>query len=47
MEARGGTVAFNHDPDGRLLDYRRIEEMAGARISLRTGCFCNRRGASR
>ena len=40
---RGGTVAMNfHDPDGRLLDYRRIEELAGAEgISLRTGCFCN------
>ncbi len=40
---RGGTVAMNlYDPDGRLLDYRRIEELAGAeRISLRTGCFCN------
>jgi selenocysteine lyase/cysteine desulfurase len=31
-----------YDPDGHLLDYRRIEELAGARrISLRTGCFCN------
>ncbi len=40
---RGGTVAMNfYDPNGRLLDYRRIEELAGAqRISLRTGCFCN------
>ncbi len=40
---RGGTVAFNlYDPDGHLLDYRRVEELAAARrISLRTGCFCN------
>ena len=42
-DARGGTVTMNfYDPDGHLLDYRRIEELAGARgISLRTGCFCN------
>jgi molybdenum cofactor sulfurtransferase len=40
---RGGTVALNfYDPDGHLLDYRRVEELAaGERISLRTGCFCN------
>src|SRR5205814_80900 len=40
---RGGTIAFNfYDPDGGLLDYRRVEELATAeRISLRTGCFCN------
>ncbi len=40
---RGGTIALNaYDPAGHLLDYRRIEELAGdARISLRTGCFCN------
>lgn len=40
---RGGTVTMNfYDPDGHLLDYRRIEELASdARISLRTGCFCN------
>ena len=40
---RGGTVAFNlYDPDGSLIDYRRVEELAAAeRISLRTGCFCN------
>ena len=40
---RGGTIAFNlYDPDGHLLDYRRVEELATAeRISLRTGCFCN------
>jgi molybdenum cofactor sulfurtransferase len=40
---RGGTVTMNlYDPEGHLLDYRRIEELADARrISLRTGCFCN------
>ena len=31
-----------YDPDGHLLDYRRVEELATLqRISLRTGCFCN------
>ncbi len=42
-EMRGGTVTMNfYDPDERLLDYRRIEELANERlISLRTGCFCN------
>lgn len=42
-EMRGGTITLNfYDPDGHLLDYRRIEELANhARISLRTGCFCN------
>jgi molybdenum cofactor sulfurtransferase len=41
--SRGGTVTMNfYDPDGHLLDYRRVEELASAqRISLRTGCFCN------
>ncbi|HLJ61475.1 MAG TPA: aminotransferase class V-fold PLP-dependent enzyme [bacterium] len=41
--ARGGTVTLNlYDPHGHLLDYRRVEELAGeAGISLRTGCFCN------
>lgn len=40
---RGGTVTMNfYDPNGHLIDYRRIEELAGeVRISLRTGCFCN------
>jgi len=40
---RGGVVTMNfYDPDGHLLDYRRVEELAGEhRISLRTGCFCN------
>ena len=42
-ESRGGTITMNfYDPEGHLLDYRRVEEMAGAQgISLRTGCFCN------
>ncbi|MCB0164876.1 MAG: aminotransferase class V-fold PLP-dependent enzyme, partial [Anaerolineae bacterium] len=42
-DQRGGTVTLNfYDPDERLLDYRRIEELAnGEGISLRTGCFCN------
>jgi molybdenum cofactor sulfurtransferase len=40
---RGGTVTLNfYDPNGHLLDYRRVEELAGERrISVRTGCFCN------
>lgn len=43
MDQRGGTVTMNvYDADGRLLDYRRVEELASEeRISLRTGCFCN------
>jgi molybdenum cofactor sulfurtransferase len=42
-QSRGGTVTLNlYDPEGHLLDYRRVEELAGAEgISLRTGCFCN------
>ena len=42
-ENRGPTVTFNlYDRQGHLLDYRRVEELAGeAGISLRTGCFCN------
>ena len=42
-EMRGGTVTLNfYGPDERLLDYRRIEELANVEgISLRTGCFCN------
>jgi selenocysteine lyase/cysteine desulfurase len=42
-QSRGGTVTLNlYDPHGHLLDYRRVEELAGAEgISLRTGCFCN------
>ena len=40
---RGAIVTMNfYDPFGHLLDYRRVEELAGEqRISLRTGCFCN------
>lgn len=40
---RGGTITFNlYDPDGRLFNFHRIEELAGKEnISLRTGCFCN------
>jgi selenocysteine lyase/cysteine desulfurase len=40
---RGATVTMNfYDPDGHLIDYRRVEELASERrISLRTGCFCN------
>jgi len=42
-QARGGTVTLNlYDPQGHLLDYRRVEELASAEgISLRSGCFCN------
>jgi molybdenum cofactor sulfurtransferase len=40
---RGGIVTMNfYDPDGHLIDYRRVEELASERrISIRTGCFCN------
>ena len=40
---RGPVVTMNfYDPDGHLLDYRRVEELAGRDgISIRTGCFCN------
>jgi molybdenum cofactor sulfurtransferase len=43
IEARGGTLTLNlYDPQAHLLDYRRVEELAGERgISLRSGCFCN------
>jgi selenocysteine lyase/cysteine desulfurase len=43
MAMRGATVTMNlYDPQGHLVDYRRVEELAGAvGISLRTGCFCN------
>ncbi|HEY3868305.1 MAG TPA: aminotransferase class V-fold PLP-dependent enzyme [Actinocrinis sp.] len=43
IESRGGNVAFNFlDPAGRIVDGRVVErEAARARISLRTGCFCN------
>lgn len=41
--ARGGTIAFNlQEAAGALIDHREVEQRAnGARISLRTGCFCN------
>jgi selenocysteine lyase/cysteine desulfurase len=40
---RGSIVTMNfYDPGGHLLDYRRVEELAGREgISVRTGCFCN------
>jgi selenocysteine lyase/cysteine desulfurase len=40
---RGGTVPFNFlDAAGRVVDERLVAiESAAARISLRTGCFCN------
>ncbi len=43
MKERGATLTMNfYDPEGHLVDYRRVEELAGERgISLRTGCFCN------
>ncbi len=43
MAMRGGTITMNcYDPNGHLLDYRRVEELAAEqRISFRTGCFCN------
>jgi molybdenum cofactor sulfurtransferase len=43
IENRGGTITLNlYDPQGHLLDYRRVEELAGEEgISLRSGCFCN------
>ncbi|MFH1688919.1 MAG: aminotransferase class V-fold PLP-dependent enzyme [Candidatus Eisenbacteria bacterium] len=42
-DMRGGTVTMNfYDPDCRFFDHRMIEsEASRARISLRTGCFCN------
>lgn len=42
-DQRGGTVTLNlYDPQGHLVDYRRVEELASEQgISLRTGCFCN------
>lgn len=40
---RGATIAFNLiDEESRLIDHRDVEQRANAaRISLRTGCFCN------
>jgi molybdenum cofactor sulfurtransferase len=42
-DRRGGTITFNfYDSGGRPIDHRLVEERANAaRISLRTGCFCN------
>ncbi|MEO8397034.1 MAG: aminotransferase class V-fold PLP-dependent enzyme, partial [Chloroflexota bacterium] len=42
-EMRGGTISLNfYDPNGVIIDYRRIEALANnLNISLRTGCFCN------
>tara|TARA_Y100000310_G_scaffold339313_1_gene431645 strand:+ start:7134 stop:8552 length:1419 start_codon:yes stop_codon:yes gene_type:complete len=42
-EARGGAVTVNfYDANGKLIDHRGIEKLAGEHnISLRTGCFCN------
>ncbi|GAO18638.1 uncharacterized protein UV8b_03383 [Ustilaginoidea virens] len=42
-EDRGGTVAFNLlDSQGNMVDERLVAlESSAARISLRTGCFCN------
>jgi selenocysteine lyase/cysteine desulfurase len=43
MKMRGGSLALNfYDPEGKLVDHRRVETRANqARICLRTGCFCN------
>jgi molybdenum cofactor sulfurtransferase len=43
MRARGGTISFNLlDPGGVSYDMARVQELANeAKISLRTGCFCN------
>ena len=42
-EMRGGTISLNfYDPEGMIIDYRRIEQRANdKKISLRSGCFCN------
>jgi selenocysteine lyase/cysteine desulfurase len=43
LRARGGTLAFNFlDARGGLIEHAEVERRAAAaRISLRTGCFCN------
>jgi molybdenum cofactor sulfurtransferase len=43
MESRGACIAFSvTDPHGTSVDIDRIEALANAaKISLRTGCFCN------
>ena len=40
---RGATISLNlYDTNGHFIDHRVVEERANAaRISLRTGCFCN------
>lgn len=42
-EGRGATIALNFfDVEGLPIDHRQVERLAAqARISLRTGCFCN------
>lgn len=42
-EGRGGTLTMNfYDARGHFIDHRLVEDRANAaRISLRTGCFCN------
>ncbi len=43
LRGRGATIAFNAlDPEGGLVEYERVEEVAAeARVSVRGGCFCN------
>lgn len=43
MHMRGGTLTVNfYDPQGGLIDHRRIEKLASdVNICLRAGCFCN------
>jgi selenocysteine lyase/cysteine desulfurase len=43
MEGRGGTVAFNLlDAEGHIIDGEIVaRDAAAAKISIRTGCFCN------
>lgn len=43
LHRRGGTLTMNfYDPHGRPFDVFRVEQLANqAKISLRTGCFCN------
>ena len=42
-DGRGSAIAFNvQDAAGALIDHREVERRANAaRLSLRTGCFCN------
>ena len=43
MKSRGGTIAFNLlDAEGNIIDGDIVaRDSAAARISIRTGCFCN------